>query len=326
MLQDTFNRTIRYLRLSLTQACQMRCVYCRPDFHTNANAYDLTPVEFERVAEHLVSRHGVQKVRLTGGDPTARPELLEIISRIAGLRTPENQRLELGMTTNGLSLASHARDYAAAGLQRVNVSLDSLEAETFHQVTGVDALPRVLAGIEAALAAGLTPLKINCVVLRGMNDGQLPDLLQFAAARGLELRLIEMMPMGPLKSRWQSLYMPAAEIRKLLEPEVDCWRPLVQGAASARNYRVITRQGQSLTVGFITPMSCNFCANCDRLRITADGRVFPCLMDEPRGSLLSALRPTFNPMEFDQILTRAYERKMPEHPAWGHTMMTQLGG
>lgn len=326
MLQDTSNRRIRYLRLSLTQACQMRCVYCRPDFHTNANAYDLKPVELEQLVQHLVRYHGVQKVRLTGGDPTARPELLEIISRIARLRTPENQPLEMGMTTNGLSLASHARDYAAAGLQRVNVSLDSLDPVTFHQVTGVDALPRVLDGIEAALAAGLAPLKINCVVLRGMNDGQLPELLQFAATRGLELRLIEMMPMGPLKLRWQSLYMPATEIRKLLEPLVDCWLPLVQGADSARNYRVITREGLSLKLGFITPMSCNFCANCDRLRITADGRVFPCLMDEPRGSLLAALRPAFNPLEFDQILTRAYERKMPEHPAWGHTIMTQLGG
>ena len=326
MLHESSNRRIRYLRLSLTQACQMRCVYCRPDFHTNANAYDLTPVELERLVKHLVDRHGVRKVRLTGGDPTARPELLEIISRIARLSTPENQRLELGMTTNGLSLASRARDYATAGLQRVNVSLDTLDADTFHQVTGVDALPRVLAGIEAAQAAGLTPLKINCVVLRGLNDVQLRELLQFAAARGLELRLIEMMPMGPLKLRWQSLYMPATEIRKLLEPEVDCWRPLTQGADSSRNYRVITRQGQSLTVGFITPMSCNFCAHCDRLRITADGRVFPCLMDEPRGSLLAALRPEFNANEFDRILTRAYARKMPEHPAWGHTMMTQLGG
>ncbi len=328
MIQDLNHRSIRYLRLSLTQACQMRCVYCRPDFHTNAHGHDgeLTPAEINQLVRHLACRHGVRKVRLTGGDPTAHPQLVEIIRLIAGIRTPDNHRLELAMTTNGLALASHAAQFAAAGLQRVNISLDSLDIRTFHEVTGLDALPQVLAGIEAAVAAGLSPVKLNCVVLRGKNQHQLPEILEFAAARGLELRFIEMMPMGPLRDRWHSLYMPAAEIRRAIEPAVECMQPLVQGAGSARNFRVLTRSGKITTLGFITPMSCNFCANCDRLRITSDGNVYPCLMDEPRGRLLPALRPAFHAADVDDILVQAYARKKPEHPAWGHTIMTQLGG
>lgn len=301
----------------------MRCTYCRPTTYDNpSNELRLSPDEIESVVRHLADRHGLSKVRLTGGDPTSRPELVKIIERIASVPGID----DLAMTTNGLTLERMASRYRDAGLKRINISLDTLNTKRFEQLTGVNGLDRVLKGIDAAQRAGLTPIKINTVVVRGQNDNDLIDLVRFAACEGMEIRFIELMPMGPLADDWHTRYMPEVEIRKRLSDAMYFDAAMPQGHDAARRYRVTLDDGQCATVGFITPMSCNFCADCNRLRLAADGRIYPCLMDKPAGSLLSALRPRFDAEHIDTLLAEALTRKQPEHPAYGSAIMTTLGG
>lgn len=322
VLADRHARRIGYLRLSLTKACSMRCVYCRPAFLDHPKGEPmLTPHEFARVARHMVDRHGVHKVRLTGGDPTARADLLEIVERLAAIPGID----DLAMTTNGLTLARQAGPLAAAGLGRINVSLDSLDPERFAALTGVDGLANVLAGLDAAVAAGLSP-KLNTVVVRGQNERDLPDLARFALERGICIRFIELMPMGPLAEVWRERYVPEADIRERIAPIVRHWTPLPQGSDAARRYRVELNNGTRGVIGFITPMSCNFCADCNRVRIAADGVLYPCLMDKPGGSLLDAIRPRFNADLFDRLLAAGLSHKQAEHPATGSVVMTHIGG
>ncbi|QNN25206.1 GTP 3',8-cyclase MoaA [Planctomycetales bacterium ZRK34] len=323
LLHDRHGRSIRYLRLSLTPACQMRCTYCRPDWlHNTDHTGALTPAELESLVRHLVDHHGLRKLRLTGGDPTARPDLLEIITRTASI--PELE--PLAMTTNGLSLASRAAEYVGAGMRRINISLDALDRECFKAMTGVDGLHRVLNGIDAALDAGFDSIKLNTVVLRGQNEHELPRLVRFAAERDLPIRFIELMPMGPLADQWADRYVPEPEMRRVLQPHVARWEPLEQGASSARCSRVTLHDGLTGIVGFITPMSCNFCAACDRLRITSDGSLYPCLMDQPAGSLMAAIRPRFDGALLDRMLNDALSHKQAEHPVNGFVTMTMIGG
>jgi GTP 3',8-cyclase len=322
MIRDHLGRTIRYLRLSLTAACHMRCTYCRPAFDRNSDRAMLTAAEIESLVRHLVSKHGLSKVRLTGGDPTARPDLVEIIQRLAAIQGLHH----LAMTTNGLTLQHMADRYASAGLKRVNVSLDSLDREQFASITGVDGLERVLAGIDAALNARLTPLKINTVILRGENETQLAPLVDFAADRGVAIRFIELMPMGPLAAHWTGRYVSAEQMRKILRPMVAQWRPLPQGSDSAKRYSAVLRDGRETEVGFITPMSCSFCSACNRIRIASDGMLYPCLMDQPNGSILPALRPRLDPASLDRTLADSLSAKAAEHPQQGFVMMTHIGG
>ncbi|MEX0776109.1 MAG: GTP 3',8-cyclase MoaA [Phycisphaeraceae bacterium] len=323
MMQDAQGRRLRYLRLSITRACGMRCTYCRPAGSTPLDDdQPLTPREIEALVRHLVAAHGLRKVRLTGGEPTTRHDLPEIITRlsdIAGLQ-------DLALTTNGLTLARQARSLAQAGLRRVNISLDSLEEHTFHQITGVAGLQRVLAGIAAAHDAGLAPIKLNTVVLRGANDHELPDLLRFAAQRSLEIRFIELMPMGPLAQQWAQRFVPESEMRQRLAADTRSWTPQPRGAGSARTFHATLTNGASARVGFITAMSCPFCDQCDRLRIGADGSLYPCLMARPTGTLRHALRPLFDAQRFDHILAAGLATKAPQHPATGFGIMTQIGG
>lgn len=322
-MQDGQGRSIRYLRLSLTRACGMQCVYCRPAaLRHEAADTDLTPAELHDLVRHLVSTHGLRKVRLTGGEPTARADLLDIVSRLAGISGLQ----ELALTTNGLLLERLAAPLAQAGLHRVNVSLDSLDAQRFAKITGVNGLSRVLAGIAAAVQSGLSPVKLNAVVVRGENDDELPDLVRFAADRNLEIRFIELMPMGPLADQWSRRYVSEAEMRERLESEVREWMELPRDAGSARKVRVVLADGQSANVGFITAMSCPFCDRCNRIRIGSDGALYPCLMDRPSGSLLEALRPVLNPRRFDDILGAGLCAKASEHPAVGFGVMTHIGG
>lgn len=322
-LVDRLGRGVGYLRLSLTKACAMRCVYCRPARIAGVRGEPtLSPDEIGSLVEHLADRHGLHKVRLTGGDPTSRRELTEIIGRVASVAGVR----DLAMTTNGLTLAHRAREYCDAGLRRVNISLDTLHPERFAGLTGVDGLERVLRGIDAAREAGLWPIRLNTVVVRGQNERDLPDLVQFAAANGFEARFIELMPMGPLASSWRRRYVPEADMRAALDPIVRTWSPIEQGHDAARRYRVILEDGSETTVGFITPMSCNFCAACNRIRVAADGVLYPCLMDKPAGSLLPALRPRFDPDLLDAILAGGLRSKRDEHPHDGYAVMTHIGG
>jgi cyclic pyranopterin phosphate synthase len=322
-MRDACGRTVRYLRLSLTSACPMRCVYCRPESLTrDSDAALLRPDEIDAMVRHLVQRHGLTKVRLTGGEPTARGDLLDVIRRLARI----DGLAELAMTTNGRTLADDARTLAEAGLVRVNVSLDSLEPRRFRQITGADTLPRVLRGIDAALAAGLSPVKLNTVVLRGVNDHELPELVRFAADKGVEVRFIELMPMGPPAASWQQRFVPADEMRQRLNSAVASWRSLPGGPESSRRYRVTLIDGREVGIGFIAPMSRPFCDSCDRIRIAADGTFYPCLMSGPPGNLLPAIRPMFDAQRFDSLLQGWLQAKLPEHPTCGAAVMTHVGG
>lgn len=321
MMRDCCQRPVRYLRLSLTQACQMRCVYCRPSTLTCHDA-KLSPAQIGAIVAHLAEHHSLHKVRLTGGDPSARADLVDIIAAVAATGAVD----DLAMTTNGLSLAARAGEYAAAGLHRVNVSLDTLDPQRFSRMTGVNALDRVIRGIDAAIDAGLTPVKLNTVVVRGQNERDLPTLVEFAASRGAPIRFIELMPMGPLAGQWADRYLPMSAMREALGDTVARWQPLTQGSDSARNFRATLHDGRTVTIGFITPMSCNFCHACDRLRIASDGGIYPCLMDKPRGSVLPAVESGFDPRKLDQLLADALARKAPMHPQTGFVTMTTIGG
>jgi cyclic pyranopterin phosphate synthase len=322
-MKDQDGRAIRYLRLSITKACGMRCLYCRPERLPRATGTpEMSAAEIETLVGRLIRRHGLRKVRLTGGEPTLRDDLPEIVARLARIEGLD----DLALTTNGLTLHRQAGELARAGLKRVNVSLDSLDRQGFRHLTGVDGLPRVLEGIDAAVAAGLTPLKLNAVVIRGENDGELNALLGFAAEGGHAIRFIELMPMGPLAGRWGERYVPETEMRERLAESVERWEEQPTSASAARPYRARLRSGLEAKVGFISAMSCPFCQSCDRIRIAADGSLYPCLMGFPAANLLPALRPSFDADRFDRLLAQGLTCKASEHPALGANVMTHIGG
>jgi cyclic pyranopterin phosphate synthase len=264
---------------------------------------------------------GVRKVRLSGGDPTSRSDLADILVSLSAIDGLD----DLCMTTHGLTLVSHAADFVSAGLGRVNISLDTLDADRFARMTGVRGLERVLLGIDAARSAGLS-VKINTVVIRGENDHELVDLVRFAADRDVEIRFIELMPMGPLQAKWAERYVPEQDMRGALASLDANWTPLPRKQDSARRFALDLPDGKRARVGFITPMSCNFCSDCSRLRITSDGAVYPCLMDAPTANILPALRPAFDADRLDEILAAAMTSKQPEHPHDGYGIMTHIGG
>jgi cyclic pyranopterin phosphate synthase len=301
----------------------MRCTYCRPVGYQSAAKDDrLRPNEIASLVEHLACRHGVRKVRLTGGEPTTRPDLIEIVERLASIDALH----DLAMTTNGLTLHRDAAALAGAGLTRVNVSLDALDPPCFTRMTGVDGVDQVIAGIAQAQRVGLTPVRLNTVVVRGGNESQLPRLVCFAADHGCEIRFIELMPMGPLAEHWAERYICERDIWRHLDSVVASKQAAAQTSQAARRYAVRLTDGRTVTVGMITAMSTCFCDQCDRMRIGADGTVYPCLMDKPAGNLMPALRPRFDPQQLDQLLMAAFARKPAEHPATGATVMTQMGG
>lgn len=300
----------------------MACIYCRATVTRSDPSELLRPPELEQLVAHLVARHGLSKVRLTGGEPTTRKDLRPIIERLANLGTLR----ELTLTTNGLTLARSAPALRAAGLHRVNVSIDSLDRERFAELTGVDGLARVLAGITAAQHAGLLPVKLNTVVMRGYNDRELGALLRFALTEACELRFIELMPMGPVAPRFAEWYVSEAEMRQRLTGVVVAWEALPYDGAAARRYRVELATGERGTVGFVTPMSAHFCATCARIRIAGDGTFYPCLMGPPAGSVRPALRPQFDATRLDQVLARGLGGKAPVHPPTGTVQMTDIGG
>ncbi|MFO7905902.1 MAG: GTP 3',8-cyclase MoaA [Pirellulaceae bacterium] len=313
-----------YLRLSITDRCRFRCVYCATGGPPRTTARPrLTPAEIGEVVRVLSDRHGLAKVRITGGEPAEREgDLIEIIRRLRAA----NNSLELALTTNGAALARWAAPMAEAGLARVNVSLDSLSRDRFKQVTGFDCLDRVIAGIEAARQAGLNPVKLNAVVLRGINDQELPRLVSFAADRGCEIRFIEMMPMGPLADQWRDLFVPFAEMERALAGIVRHRRPHPDGPSPARTSEMTLCDGRRVTVGFITPMSCGFCSRCNRLRLAADGSLYTCLMEEPVSSLLSALRPRCDTGAIDRLVAESLRAKSPCSRKVGVGTMTHIGG
>ncbi len=281
-LFDGRGRAITYLRLSVTERCNLHCAYCRPLGVAAAPAREPEPAgrpgaldedEVVRLAG-LLARHGIRKIRLTGGEPLLRPRLPELCARLARLPGIET----LGLTTNGVRLAPLLAPLRAAGVTRLNVSLDTLDRERYARLTGSDRLGEVLAALEAAAAAGFPAPRLNCVLQRGVNDEALGDLVAFAADRGMAIRFIEAMPLGA--GDWdRRAFFPAEEARRRLARRFELL-PIPAGGEGGEPRGPATEwtvAGTGTVVGFIAAATGGFCARCNRLRLLADGRLKPCL-------------------------------------------------
>ena len=304
MLIDTFGRRAVDLRVSLTDRCNLRCTYCMPEqgLQWLAKPDLLSDAELVRLVRLAVTRLGVTEVRFTGGEPLLRPGAVGIVAACAAF----DPRPELSMTTNGIGLARTATALRAAGLDRVNVSLDTLDRETFHTLSRRDRLDDVIAGLAAAEAAGLRPVKINTVLMRGVNDHEAADLLEWCLDRGYELRFIEQMPLDA-QHGWKRQDMVTAEeiLGRLGErfdllPEPEARR----GAAPAERWTVAGRtapDGRPARVGVIASVTRPFCRACDRTRLTADGQVRNCLFATGETDLRGALRAGADDAEIAEL-------------------------
>jgi cyclic pyranopterin phosphate synthase len=281
-LRDSYGRVVTYLRVSVTDRCNLRCFYCLP--RGDERCGRLSQLDMSEIAEIIGVgvTLGIRKVRITGGEPLVRPGVIDLIRDLRALPGIA----DLALSTNGTLLAAHAADLKAAGLMRVNVSLDSLQPAVFYAISGRRDLDRVVAGIDAARDAGLAPLKLNVVVMRGVNDGELPAILDFAAQHAAQVRFIEYMPLG-LGQRWESSYVPRRQILERIRSCLADVTPRRQAGDTAAYYPL--RSGGE--VGVISPVSCRFCDLCNRLRLTADGYLRPCLTSEGQVDLGPALRP-----------------------------------
>lgn len=273
-LVDSFQRRIRYLRLSVTDRCDLRCVYCMAeDMRFLPREQVLSLEELLRVAR-VFTRLGVEKIRLTGGEPLVRQGLPWLVRELAGLPGLR----ELALTTNGMRLAESAQALRDAGLMRLNISLDSLDPDRFRAITRVGDLARVQEGLRAARAAGFSRIKLNAVVLRGRNDDEVVDLLDFAAREDCDLAFIEEMPLGDIDEHDRALaFMPSDEILARLQRRFTLLPSTESSGGPARYWRLA---GSDTRVGFISPHSHNFCASCNRVRVTVEGRLLLCLGNE----------------------------------------------
>ncbi len=283
-LIDRFQRRITYLRLSVTDRCDLRCSYCMPERMTFLPKKEVLSLEeLYDLATGFIAR-GVTKIRITGGEPLVRRDIIDLFTALG--RRLGHDLTELTLTTNGTQLATHAEALAKAGVKRVNVSLDTLDRETFAALTRRDSLPQVLEGIAAAKAAGLK-VKLNAVALKGTNEHELADLIAWAHGQGHDVTLIEVMPLGDVEEERLDQYLPLDTVRVRLE---ERWtlKPLAYSTGGPARYDEIAETGGRL--GFITPHTGNFCSGCNRLRVTATGQLYPCLGGGERVDLRAALR------------------------------------
>lgn len=283
-LVDTYGRVHRDLRVSITDRCNLRCTYCMPaDFSAWLPGDHLLSIDELVEVVDVATELGVTSIRLTGGEPLLRPDVVEIVRRIREL--PAQPRVSL--TSNALRLADLAEPLAQAGLERVNISLDTLDRQRFADLTKRDRFADVLAGIEAAQKAGLTPLKVNAVLMRGINDDEAIPLLRHALEHDWQLRFIEQMPLDAGGAWDRSQMVTAAEVLEILSQEFTLTPVPGRGSAPAEEYAV---NGGPATVGIIASVSDPFCAACDRLRLTADGQVRNCLFAHDETDVRTALR------------------------------------
>ena len=317
-LLDRFGRLATDLRVSLIDKCNLRCTYCMPANGLDWMAKDrlMTRDEIRRLVRLAVERLGVRELRLTGGEPLVRADLVEII---AGLRS-DHPGLPISMTTNAVGLESRAQALRDAGLSRINVSLDSIHPETFATLTRRNFLDQVLRGVEAAARAGLTPLKLNAVLMRGLNDHQAPDLLAWALEHGYELRFIEQMPLDADHIWQREQLITAAQTREIIEERFDLGPdPRQRDGAPAERFTVFSREtGEALgTVGIIASVTEPFCSDCRRTRLTAEGKVMSCLFSREEFDLLGPLRSGAD----DAELVRRWQEAMwvkPKAHGMGH--------
>jgi cyclic pyranopterin phosphate synthase len=337
-LIDPFGRAVRDLRISVTDRCNFRCTYCMPEEglkwlpRTDVLSYE----EIRRIAKVCVERFGVDGIRLTGGEPTVRAHLSTLIEKLAELVVPADadspragRRIDLALTTNGATLALIAKDLRRAGLERINVSLDTLQRDKFVQMTRRDELDSVLEGIDAAIDVGFSPVKVNAVVQRGVNDDEILDLAEFGRRKGVEVRFIEFMPLDA-QGGWMSNDVVSQDE---IVATIDAVHPLdpvpARGAAPADRWRY--RDGAG-TVGVIPTVTKPFCGDCDRVRLTADGQFRTCLFATTEFDLRALVRGGGTDDELEALIRRAVGTKWAGHHIGQVTFvrpnrsMSQIGG
>jgi cyclic pyranopterin phosphate synthase len=307
-LTDPFSRSISYLRVSVTDRCDLRCAYCMPeDMRFLPKADVLTFEELDRLCAVFV-RAGVTKLRITGGEPLVRKDILAFLRNVSR-HLGTGALNELALTTNGTRLALFARELAEIGIKRVNVSLDTLDRDTFKRISRRDALPTVVAGIEAAQEAGLK-VKINVVALKHDNAHEIPDIIQWAHARDMDVSLIETMPLGEIDQDRTDQYVSLADIRAHL---ASFWtlRDVADSTGGPSTYVRIAETGGRL--GFITPLSHNFCASCNRVRLTCTGRLYLCLGQDDHVDFREAMRAGASDDDLHALLLDAMSIKPERH-------------
>ncbi len=324
MAIDRFGRNIHYLRVSLTDHCNLRCVYCMPEDQTFRPNAELMQDDEIFPLVRLFASLGFDKIRLTGGEPTVRAD---IVGLVRGIASTEGIR-SLSMTTNGILLPRLARPLKDAGLQRVNVSIDTLDPQKFKRLTRWGKLEQVWEGIFAAEAAGLTPIKLNAVIVRGYNEEDVLDLAALTLERPWQIRFIEMMPFGGVTDLQTGGVVTAAQIQHKIESEFGLLRAEGGYDGEARMYRIRGAQGK---VGFISSVTVPFCSACTRARLTADGVLRMCLLREKEIDLLTPLRSGATAADLRQMVLQAVWEK-----PWGHGLedgviplnraMNQIGG
>lgn len=314
-LVDAFQRRITYLRLSVTDRCDLRCSYCMPErMQFLPKKEVLTLEELYELATGFIER-GVTKIRITGGEPLVRRDIIDLFEAL-GRRLGHGLK-ELTLTTNATQLAGHADALAKAGVRRVNISLDTLDRETFAQLTRRDALPQVLEGIAAAREAGLK-VKLNAVALKDINGHELPDLIGWAHSEGHDVTLIEVMPLGEVEEDRLDHFLPLSEVRGRLEQRWTLTDNDANTGGPARYVDVAETGGR---LGLITPLTNNFCAGCNRLRVTATGQLYPCLGGSERVDLRAALRSDDPEANLAAALNQAMRIKPERH----HFRMDERG-
>ncbi len=287
-LVDAFNRRVSYLRLSVTDRCDLRCSYCMPEKMAFLPRKDVLSLEeLHKLALAMIDR-GISKIRLTGGEPLVRRDVIELVRAIGRKLGPKGHGglEELTLTTNGTQLAQFADDLAAAGVKRINVSLDTMDAGLFERLSRRDRLGQVLQGIAAAREAGLR-VKLNTVALKGLNEAEIPFLVEWAHAHGHEITLIEVMPLGEVEGERVDHYLPLTAVREALEQRWTLVPSDHRSGGPARYVEVAETGGR---LGFITPLTNNFCASCNRVRVTATGELYACLGGAEKVDLRAALR------------------------------------
>ena len=304
-LVDPFGRTVRDLRISVTDRCNFRCQYCMPaeGMQWLPREEILSFEEIERFARICINYLGFDGIRLTGGEPLVRAHLPELVERLALLG------VDTALTTNGATLRMHAKALAEAGLKRINISLDSLQPERFLELTRRDELDRVLDGIEAAVDAGLKPVKINAVMMRGINDDEIVDFAEFGRDKGLTVRFIEFIPLEAGDVWNEDLVVPADEIVEKINKAIPI-EPIVRGSEPAERWRYLDGKGE---VGVIASVTKPFCGDCDRVRLTAEGQFRTCLFAVDEFDMRSLLRSEANDEEIAKAIVDAVGTKWAGH-------------
>lgn len=323
---DTFNRKINYLRISVTDRCNLRCVYCMPPEGVKQTPHwEILSLEEIRRVVDAASDVGIRKIRITGGEPLVRKNILDLFQYISA-----NPNIDdLSVTTNGILFADMAEDLKKAGLNRVNFSLDSLVADNFKDITRVGKFDDVWRGIQKALELDLHPVKLNVVAVRGVNDQEFADFARLSRELPLHIRFIELMPIGECNPWAVGNFIAAEEIMQRLQQEFGALETEIKvtGSGPAKYYRLPGAKG---TIGFITAISEHFCGTCNRLRLTANGQLRPCLYGNQEFDLKTPLRNGVSRQELAELIAKAIRHKPNQHhmeDGWtDRRVMSQIGG